>query len=230
MPKKRKELSEFLKMYYNIIETTEICQEWKDIILGDFPLYEVSNLGLVRRKDNQYIINPFHSYRKDNDGNFILERPTYLRVQLYYYENGVRKKKHYEISRLVALHFIDIPEKYLQQGYTADTLEVNHINGGYEIYNNTIDNLEWCTTKENIEKSIETNLRHSPYGINHHSTFFNESDVMQICECLEKGMNAKKTYENIKLSINITFKHFKQNYYSIKYKKSWKFISQYYNF
>lgn len=230
MPKKRKVLSDFLRKYYELIEGSDEIEIWKDIELGDVYLYQISNHGRVRRKDNGCIINPFHSYRKDHNGNFIKERPTYLRVQLYYYENGMRKKKHYEISRLVALYFIPIPQKYIDAGYTKDTLEVNHIRGGYEIYNNFTSNLEWCMTKENIDKAFETGLRHPPFGEKHHSTFLTEYDVHSICKCIENGMNAQSTYESLPLKSEIPFEKFKPTYYSIKYKKSWTFISHYYNF
>lgn len=228
MPKSRKKFSKFLKEYYNLIETSDEIEEWKNIDLGDYPIYQISNHGRVRRIDNQYVINPFHSYRKDTNGNFIYDRPTYLRVQLYYYVNGERHKKHCEISRLVALAFIPIPEKYLSEGYTADNLEVNHIRGGYEIYNNFVSNLEWCTTQENIDKAFETGLRHPPKGKKHHATFVDESFVMRICECIEGGMGVVETYD--KMNTDISYDKFKPLYYNIKYKNSWKYISQYYNF
>ena len=230
MPKQRKMLSDFLQHYYDLIASTDEDEIWKDIELGDYPLYQISTLGRVRRKDNGYIINPFHSYRKDENGEFIQTRPTYLRVQLYYYENGVRKKKHCEISRLVAIAFIPVPQHYLDAGYTMSTLEVNHKRGGYEIYNNFVSNLEWCTTQENIIKSHETGLCHPNKGSMHHATFFNENDVVQICDCIEKGMNARKTYDKVNLSVDVDYKRFKDTYYSIKYHVSWYFISQHYNF
>lgn len=237
MPKKRKSLSKFLKEYYNLINQSDEVEIWKDIELGDKVLYQVSNHGQIRRKENGLIINPFHSYRKDKDGNFILDRPTYLRVQLYYYENGKRKKKHFEISRLVAKYFIPIPQKYIDEGYTEDTLQVNHIKGGYEIYNNFVSNLEWCTSQENVDKAFETGLRHPPKGENHHSTFIDINSVMKICKCIEKGMNAKNTYikmckyKRLKTDISkIEYTIFKSLFYSIKYKKSWVYVSQNYNF
>lgn len=230
MGRHRQKLSKFLKMYYENIQSTDEIEIWKDIELGDYPIYEVSNHGLVRRKDNKNVINPFHSYRKDHDGNFRFDHPTYLRVQLYYYENGVRKKKHFEISRLVALNFIPIPKKYLRKGLTAKDLEVNHIRGGYEIYNNFTSNLEWCTTQENIGKAIETNLIHPRKGEQHHATFFDEADVIKICKCLEKGMNARDTYALMDIDDRVNFDKFKGTFYNIKYKNSWKFVSQYFNF
>ena len=217
-------------MYYNKIEEHIETEEWKPIILGDKILYEISNHGRVRRIDTKYIINPFHSYRKNKDGSFNYDRPTYLRVQLYYYENGKRKKKHEEISRLVAKTFIPIPKEYIDLGYTMDTLEVNHIKGGIEIYNNFVDNLEWCTTKENIIKSVETGLRHPPKGEKHHATFVDEKLVIEICKNIENGNKVKKTYENISKSYIIEYKQFKSLFYNIKYKNSWVFISQHFNF
>ena len=231
MPKKRQTLSEFLKCYYNLIYTSDEEEIWKNIELGEKPLYQISNHGRVRRIDNGYIINPFHSYRKDSDGNFIMTRPTYLRVQLYYYIDNKRKKKHFEISRLVAMYFIPIPKTYLEQGYSADTLQVNHIRGGYEIYNNFVSNLEWCTSPENIDKAFETGLRHPAKGVAHHSTYLTETNVMNICQCIEDGLGVKKTYEKIKDTLpDIDYKKFKPCFYNIKYKNSWVFISQHYNF
>lgn len=233
MPKKKQKPSKFLQMYLDLVNDNLDTEEWKPINLGDTIMYEISNHGRVRRYDNKYIINPFHSYRKDNDGNFLLNRPTYLRVQLYYYEDGIRKKKHCEISRLVALYFIPIPQRYIDMGYTADTLEVNHIKGGYEIYNNFVSNLEWCTTQENINKAEETGLRHPPSGMNHHSVYLTTDDVIFICDSIEKGIGVKKTYENMNKNLylsHIEYKKFKPCFYNIKYKKSWTFISQYYNF
>ena len=229
MAKKRKSLTDFMKKYYQVIEENKDKEEWKDVELGDYPIYEISNYGLVRRKDNKYVINPFHSYRKDKDGNFIKNRPTYLRVQLYYYKNGIRYKKHMEISRLVALSFIPIPEKYIKEGLNSDDLQVNHINGGYNIYDNSVNNLEWCTNKENIDKAFETGLRHPPKGEQHHYTFLNEKEVIRICKCIQKGLGVKKTYNKYKSFKKYDYKtKFKPTFYSIKYKRSWKFISQYY--
>ena len=232
MPKKRQSLSKFLQDYYKLIENSDEEEVWKDIKLGEKVLYRVSNHGRVMNINTNLIINPFHSYRKDDNGNFIIDRPTYLRVQLYYYENGVRKRRHCEISRLVAIHFIPIPKKYLDEGYTQDTLQVNHIRGGYEIYNNFVSNLEWCTVQENIDKAFETDLRHPPKGTKHHKTYLTDIDVINICRCIENKMDVKDTYNNIKFECGeqMPYKKFKWCYYNIKYKNSWVFISQNFNF
>lgn len=81
--------------------------------------YEVSDRGKVRNKDTKHI----KSLRKDRYG--------YQRVTLY--PSG----KTYTIHRLVLLSFM--PEKQNES--------INHINGDKE--DNTIENLEWCTTSYN---------------------------------------------------------------------------------
>lgn len=55
------------------------------------------------------------------------------------------KHKNYMIHRLLAEHFIPNPN--------LNKTSINHIDGN--ILNNSLDNLEWCTQKENIKNSID---------------------------------------------------------------------------
>jgi DNA-binding NarL/FixJ family response regulator len=87
-------------------------------------LYEISNLGRVRRlrgKDGT-ILKPF------------IDTHGYLIVTL----SKNSQKKLIRIHRLVALIFLPNPENKAQ---------VNHIDGNK--FNNRIDNLEWSTKIEN---------------------------------------------------------------------------------
>ncbi len=93
---------------------------WKDI--QGYDIYEVSNLGNVRNK----ITNKQLYYSNSNNG--------YLRVGLF--KN--HKRTMYSIHRLVAETFIpNIENKPC----------INHKDCDKK--NNKVDNLEWCTYKEN---------------------------------------------------------------------------------
>lgn len=90
--------------------------------IEDYPNYEVSNLGNVRR------IRDGHQMYKEKS------KAGYLRVGLS--KNG--KYTHLLVHRLVAKAFIPNENNYPQ---------VNHIDENKE--NNRVDNLEWCTASYN---------------------------------------------------------------------------------
>lgn len=103
---------------------------WKDIE-GFEGLYEVSSWGRVKnsRRGN------FLKISNTNNG--------YLQVGLF--KNGKRTK--HRVHRLVAQAFIPNPQNKPQ---------VNHIDEDKE--NNRVENLEWCTAKENSNHGTH-NLR-----------------------------------------------------------------------
>lgn len=70
-----------------------------------------------------------------------------------------KNKKGYTsyIHRLLAIHFIPNPD---------NLPEVNHKDGNK--LNNSIENLEWCTHKENMQHAHNNGLIKSPKGKNHH--------------------------------------------------------------
>lgn len=103
-------------------------EEWRDVV-GYEGLYKISNKGNVRSKNKQ--LNP----TKLSTG--------YLQVALY--KNGEHKK--FGVHRLVALSFIDNP---------CDFPEVNHKDGNKA--NNDVDNLEWCTRKQNARHAWNNGL------------------------------------------------------------------------
>lgn len=108
---------------------------WKDI--PDFPKYEVSNTGRVRRKAWDLIPGRIPS--------------GHLTVAL---SDGSGKPKSIYVHRLVAKAFIDNPDgKPL----------VNHING--KPADNRVDNLEWNTYSENIMHGYRSNGRRTPHEL-----------------------------------------------------------------
>lgn len=92
--------------------------------------YEVSNLGNVRNRKTGRVLRPRPNYKNG-----------YGRVKL-----GDRD---YYVHRLVAGNFFAAEDD-------INTLDVNHIDGDHT--NNCINNLEWCTRKENIRHSIDKGL------------------------------------------------------------------------
>ena len=118
----------------------------KYIVINEFDNYASSNLGNIKNIKKGNILTPYL-----NTNGYL----TYTFCQ-----NGV--KKTFRLHRLVALYFIDNPNNLPY---------VNHKDG--DKTNNKVENLEWCTAKENdtharssrlknqekpiIAKNIETN-------------------------------------------------------------------------
>ncbi|AYV77163.1 MAG: HNH endonuclease [Barrevirus sp.] len=67
-----------------------------------------------------------------------------VRIKIY---NNDNERKSMELSRLVALTYLENPE---------NKPEVNHKDGDW--YNNNLSNLEWNTKKENTDHAIENGL------------------------------------------------------------------------
>lgn len=110
-----------------------IKEVWKPV--KDYEeLYEVSSLGNVRS---------ITRYKKILKPGLVRGYPH---ITLYNSKN--KKNKNYNIHRLVAETFIDNPNNLPQ---------VNHKDGNK--LNNSVDNLEWCTCKENILHGIKNGLK-----------------------------------------------------------------------
>lgn len=168
-------------------------------------LYEVSNLGRVKSltrfvDSNRYEIKE------------IIKKPYYNKSIGYYsislWKNGIQHT--WTVHRLVAEAFIENPDKLPC---------INHKNG--RKLDNRVNNLEWCTYKENNNHAINTNLRKPK-----------ENKIL----CIElnlKFINAYKAGEYI-LNKNITHAKLDTVYHNIlkvaksnkgtAYKYHWKFI------
>lgn len=126
-------------------------EQWK--VIEGFDLYEVSNTGKVRSKDRT---------THNRNGSFIKKgrilKPVdngtgHLKVEL---KQDGRKKRAY-VHRLVAIAFIPNPE---------EKLFVNHIDNNPS--NNNVENLEWCTHKENMDwMNSQGRARRTKEWLNH---------------------------------------------------------------
>ena len=123
---------------------------WKTIQAE--PEYEVSNTGDVRNRKTNHV----KSIRLDRYG--------YKRVTLY--PSG----KTYSIHRLVALAFIDNPNKLKT---------VNHINGNK--FDNSVANLEWLSFSDNSKHAHRTGLVNLDVkGTKNPMSKFTEEDIKEI--------------------------------------------------
>ncbi len=104
---------------------------WKDIP-NYKGLYQASNLGRVKNKKTNKILKSSLSMKNGYN-------------QLVLCKNDEHKV--FKIHRLIAKTFIPNPENKPQ---------VNHIDGNKQ--NNNVENLEWCTIKENLNHAINSGL------------------------------------------------------------------------
>lgn len=114
--------------------------------------------------------------------------------------------------------------------YVADTFipkvegktYVNHINGIKS--DNRVQNLEWCTHAENMQHARDTGLWTPQVGTAHGMCKTAESTVHRVCELLVLGTG----WGDVRLLglEGVT----RSTFYSIKYRKIWKHISDKYNF
>ena len=127
-----------------IYKTMENLEIWKDVLWYEGE-YEVSSIGRVKSLN----------YHREWITKILIPIKTkiwYLQITLH--KNKVQKIK--KIHRLVAEVFISNPENKLQ---------INHKD--WNKLNNNVENLEWCTCKENIIHKFNILWYKSNFQTNH---------------------------------------------------------------
>lgn len=186
--------------YFFIPPDTMVGEIWKFIdetVIPEIkPYYIISNFGRVY---NIYLER--YTYGYNCSGYSLLE----LRLK-----NG--ESRYLCIHRLLMLTFCPIEN--------SENLQVNHIDGNKQ--NNNINNLEWCTSYENVQHAIRIGLTQHPKGNEHPCSKINDSDAHEICKLIDQNVPVK----DIIKKLNVT----RSTVANIKRGFTWKEVSKEYNF
>jgi hypothetical protein len=182
-------------------------------------------------------VSKLENERNDNTGKLlkkhIISKSKYHYVILFL-NDGTKTIR--TISRLVACAFLPIPKEYLKEGYTSDTLDVDHVRDDDPLNHedDTVYNLQWLTHRENIKKAQKAGLyvkwhvkgtKHPEWGRpgeSNPTSKYSEKTVKKICKALE---NNKLTI----VEIADKYKVPRDLVYDIKRGKTWVYISKNYN-
>ena len=148
-------------------------EEWKNVI-GYEGLYEVSNKGNVRNVRRNTLLK--------------LSKTNYGYIQVYLYKNGIRTGL--KVHRLVAQAFIPNPD---------NLPEVNHKDENP--INNSVNNLEWCDHKYNVnyghrtENAINTRVKNGYADPDFIGFGLNEKEYMKEYNRIYRENNRDKLIE-----------------------------------
>ena len=132
-------------------------------------IYEASNKGQIRTCNGKTTTTKMHGVRHWKQRILKQKVDKYKNHRVTLWKDG--KDKDFLVHRLIAMSFLG-----------ESDLTVNHIDGNR--HNNNIENLEWCSVAENIQKGFETGL------------FSCQKKVVII----NKETSDKKTYRNLTIA------------------------------
>jgi hypothetical protein len=179
---------------------------WKDVKSFE-GIYQVSNLGRVKRVDNCKIRNKKYCgdyYLNPNDNG-----KGYWRIKLSYKS----KSKRHMLHRLIAEAFIDNPE---------NKPFVNHIDGNKK--NNQLSNLEWVTRMENVIHAWENGLYENARIA---SSITGKRTIHLIPKITKNVLDVESGifYESIKLCWDLNNDYLKSTYHTFKHKLAGRLIN-----
>ena len=164
---------------------------WKDIPEYEGS-YQVSSLCRFKSLSRGIVNNAVMTESKE----FIMKKMKgsngYYSIE-FYKDN---KRKRFLCHKLFAKSFMPNPKS---------KPFINHINGLKT--DNTIDNLEWCTSSENNRHAFYTGLRIMPSGEKNSQTKLNESKVLAIRRLyrLKPGTSKIKLAKKLNVTIGAIY-------------------------
>jgi DNA invertase Pin-like site-specific DNA recombinase len=177
---------------------------WKDILNYE-SYYQISNLGRVRSLD-RYVKHYLAGKQRIKGKIFKpqLNQRGYLRVCLSKDNIG----KTIEIHRLVAETFIPNPNNHP---------EVNHKNGVKT--DNYVENLEWCTHKDNMRHAHKNGLIDNARGEKHGCVKLTENRVRKM---RKKYFSGEATMSSLAKEYKVSF----GTVWRIIKRKNWKHLNK----
>lgn len=172
-------------------------------LIYSYPNYSVSSDGVVWVNKTGKPLK--QQYQKSSPKTKRGE--GYVRVELT--KNG--KSKKFFVHRLVAEAFIPKTD--------PNANCVNHKNGIKD--DNSVENLEWVTHRQNVDHAVETGLQ--PKGERIGTSKYKEVQIHQACSLLEKGVNTVNDIADI-CGLN------PNTVYDLRLKRSWKHITKEYKY
>lgn len=177
-------------------------EEWKSI--KEFENYNISNLGRVKNINSGKILSQS-------------VRNGYYRVGLF----SSPKQYSFDVHRLVALHFLNLPSNELIESAQKTKLKVvpvNHKDGNK--LNNNIDNLEWTNYSINAKHSYDIGTHQKLSGENHHKSKLTEEQVLEIRSIYNNVNGRHGIYSELSRKFNIS----NETVRNIISRKIWKHI------
>ena len=169
-----------------------------------------SKIILINFEPSEYTINTNGQVYSNITKQFLkpFKNPSgYLLVDIHH-----KKQSYYrQVHRLVAEAFIPNPKRLPT---------VNHIDGNKE--NNSVENLEWMSIKDNVRHAWRTGLAKPRYGTANPANKYSEEQIHAVCQYLECPIIYNYEIAN-KCGVDVT------TIRDIKFRGKWKQIADLYN-
>lgn len=177
-------------------------ETWRDIE-GYEGFYQISNDGKVKSLGRVAECGPGR-FRHSHD-RLLSTKTSSGYCMAYLYRNGDREAV--LVHRLVAIAFIPNPD---------NKPFINHKNGIKD--DNRVENLEWCTSSENVRHALNKGLKTPAMGERVNTSKLTSSDVVKINELLKTTTLLHREIADLfgvdkgsisKIQRNKTWKHIK---------------------